>query len=104
MLIEGIQKDKNTFQSFRERNVESVSSSVYSTVLSQYTSVVLILSTIYNCQSNIMEVNELLPDYLQNFKKVPFSKQLLMAMINISKYFNLKFRPFKNYKGNASTI
>ena len=106
MLIEGIQQDKDTFQSFRERNVESVSSSVYSSILSQYSSVVLILSTIYNSQDHIMEINELLPDYIQSFKKISFTKELLMAMINIGTCIAILsiFRPFQNYEKDASSI
>ncbi|CAI2384831.1 unnamed protein product [Moneuplotes crassus] len=83
MLIEGIQQDKDTFQSFRERNTSSVGSSVYSTILTQFSSVVLILSMIYNSTTDIEEIMHLLPDYIQSFKKIPYSKELLIAMINI---------------------
>ena len=83
MLIEGIQKDKDTFQAFRERNTENLSNSVCNNVLSQYASVIMILPTMYSSKDHILEILEFLPDYVQSFSKVPYSRQLLMVMINI---------------------
>jgi aspartate/tyrosine/aromatic aminotransferase len=84
MLIEGIQRDKDTFQAFRERNTDLITSSICNKVLSQYSVVIMILSTIYSSTDHILEILELLPDYIQSFSKVPYSRQLLMAMIKVN--------------------
>jgi len=84
MLIEGIQRDKDTFQAFRERNTDMITNSVCNKVLSQYSVVTMILSTIYSSNEYILEILELLPDYVQSFSKVPYARQLLTAMIYIN--------------------
>jgi aspartate/tyrosine/aromatic aminotransferase len=84
MLIEGIQRDKDTFQAFRERNTDLITSSICNKVLSQYSVVIMILSTIYSSTDHILEILELLPDYIQSFSKVPYSRQLLLAMIKVN--------------------
>ena len=83
MLIEGIQKDKDLTQAFRERNTDIVQNSVANKLLSQYSTIIIILSTIHNSNEHILDILELLPDYAQSFAKVPYSKQLLMAVMNI---------------------
>ena len=83
MLIEGIQKDKDIFQAFRERNTEAVSGGICNKILSQYSTIIMILSTMYSSKDHILEIMELLPDYCQSFSKVPYSRQLLSALLYI---------------------
>ena len=83
MLIEGIQKDKDIFQAFRERNTEAVSGGICNKILSQYSTIIMILSTMYSSKDHILEIMELLPDYCQSFSKVPYSRPLLSALLYI---------------------
>lgn len=83
MLIEGIQNDKDLFQAFRERNTEILQGSICNKLLSQYSTIIMILSTIHNSKEHILDILELLPDYAQSFAKVPYSSVLLMAIMNI---------------------
>ena len=70
LLVEGIQKDKDILQAFKNQGRIEVSNSLLSKILDQYSIVIMILSKLNTSREDILEILDLLPEYTKNFSHV----------------------------------